>query len=172
MDAQTILGRVRSEGVRSVRFLYCDHANIIRGKAAHAGALADLLGSGIGLTVAMQAFCLTEHLAPTTHLGPVGEIRLVPDLDTFQVLPYQPAEARLLCDMHTLDGQPWELCPRTFLKDMADRAAADGLAVQAAVEYEFYLARADGGGFVPADDSLCFSSDGMDRAGQVIGDIL
>src|ERR671934_238729 len=96
MDAQSILGRVRSEGVRSVRFLYCDHANIIRGKAAHASALADLLDSGIGLTVAMQGFCLTEHLAPTTHLGPIGEIRLVPDLDTFQVLPYQPTTACVL----------------------------------------------------------------------------
>src|SRR5919204_4735987 len=105
MDAQTILGRVRSEGVRSVRFLYCDHGNIIRGKASHTSALADLLDSGIGLTVAMQAFCLTEHLAPTTHLGPVGEIRLVPDARTFTVLPYAPREARLLCDMYTLDGQ-------------------------------------------------------------------
>jgi glutamine synthetase len=171
MDAQTILGRVRSEGVRSVRFLYCDHANIIRGKAAHASGLSDLLDSGIGLTVAMQGFCLTEHLAPTTHLGAVGEIRLLPDLDTFQVLPYQPAEARVLCDMLTLDGERWELCPRAFLKTMAART--DGLRVEAAFEYEFYLAREDGsGGFVPADDSLCFASDGMDRAGEVIGDIL
>ena len=173
MDAQTILGRVRSEGVRSVRFLYCDHANITRGKTAHASALADLLESGIGLTVAMQGFCLTEHLAPATHLGPVGEIRLVPDLTTFQVLPYQPSDARLLCDMHTLNGEPWELCPRTFLKHMAARAAADGLRVEAAFEDEFYLARESvDGGFVPADDSLCFSSDGMDRAGEVIGEIL
>src|ERR671937_2129074 len=116
MDAQTILGRVRSEGVRSVRFLYCDHANVIRGKAAHAAALGDLLDSGIGLTMAMQGFCLTEHLAPTTHLGPVGEIRLVPDPATFAVLPYRPREARLVCDMLTLDGQPWEHCPRAFLK--------------------------------------------------------
>ena len=171
MDAQTILGRVRSEGVRSVRFLYCDHGNIVRGKAAHVSALADLLESGIGLTVAMQGFTLTEHLAPTTHLGPVGEIRLVPDLSTFQVLPYQPAEARVLCDMRTLDGRAWELCPRAFLKDMVRRA--EGLRVEAAFEYEFYLAREDGaGGFVPADDSLCFASDGMDRAGEVIGDIL
>jgi glutamine synthetase len=171
MDAQAIVGRVRSEGVRSVRFVYCDHANIIRGKAAHASALSDLLESGIGLTVAMQGFTLTEHLAPTTHLGPVGEIRLVPDLQTFQVLPYRPAEARVVCDMLTLDGKPWELCPRAFLKEAASKAG--GLRVEAAFEYEFYLARDDGaGGFVPADDSLCFSSDGMDRAADVIDDIL
>lgn len=173
MDAATIVSRVQAEGVRSVRFLYCDHANIIRGKAAHASALADLLDSGIGLTVAMQGFCLTEHLAPTTHLGPVGEIRLVPDPQTFAILPYRPREARLVCDMLTLDGQPWELCPRTFLKDMVASAATEGLRIEAAFEYEFYLAReTPQGTFVPADDSLCFSSDGMDRAAEVIGDIL
>ncbi len=172
-DVQAILSRASSADLRMVRFLYCDHANIIRGKAAHASALEDFLSSGIGLTVAMQGFCLTEHLAPTTHLGPVGEIRLVPALETFSVLPYRPREARVLCDMHTLDGQPWELCPRTFLKGITDRAAQQGLSVQAAFEFEFYLARQlDDGTFAPADDSLCFASDGMDRQADVIGDIL
>jgi glutamine synthetase len=55
---------------------------------------------------------------------------------------------------------------------MAARAAEQGIEVQAAFEYEFYLAREIDGRYVPADDSLCFSSDGMDRAGDVIGEIL
>lgn len=172
MNRDEVLAAVRAGGVRQVRFLYCDNANIVRGKAAHAGALADFLESGIGLTVAMQGFCLTEHLAPGSSLGPVGEVRLVPDLDTFARLPYAPAEARLLCDMHTLDGQPWAICPRTFLKRMAARAADQGITVEAAFEHEFYLAREIDGRYVPADDSLCFSSDGMDRAGAVIGEML
>jgi len=170
---QRVLDRVGIDNVRTVRFLYCDHANVIRGKAAHAAVLADFLESGIGLTVAMQAFTLTEHLAAGTRLGPVGEIRLVPDPRTFAVLPYAPREARLLCDMYTLDGQPWELCPRAFLREMIDRVGRHGLRAEAAFEYEFYLARQiDDGRFVPADDSLCFSSDGMDRQGTVIGAIM
>ena len=173
MNRDDVLARVRGENVRLVRFLYCDNANIVRGKAAHAGALADFLGAGIGLTVAMQGFCLTEHIAPGSALGAVGEVRLVPDPATFAVLPYAPGEARMLCDMRTLDGQPWENCPRSFLKRMAARAAAElGVEVQAAFEYEFYLAREVNGRYEPADDSLCFSSDGMDRAGAVIGEIL
>src|SRR5436305_1623459 len=87
-SSSTMLSKVRGADVRSVRFLYCDHANVIRGKAAHASALEDFLSSGIGLTVAMQAFCLTEHLAASTRLGPVGEIRLMPALESFTVLPY------------------------------------------------------------------------------------
>ena len=59
-----MLGRVRAEGVRSVRFLYCDHGNIIRGKAAHASALGDLLESGIGLIVVYRlgSACLGRNL--------------------------------------------------------------------------------------------------------------
>ena len=167
MNRSEVVEQARAGGARLVRFLYCDNANVVRGKAAHVGALADFVDSGIGLTVAMQGFCLTEHLAPGSALGPVGEVRLAPDLDTFAVLPYAPREARLLCDMATLDGEPWENCPRSFLKRMAERAARAGIAVQAGFEHEFYLARESGGQFVPADDSLCFSSDGMDRAGAV-----
>jgi glutamine synthetase len=170
---QRVLDRVSIDNVRTVRFLYCDHANVVRGKAAHTAALADFLESGIGLTVAMQAFSLTERLAAGTNLGPVGEIRLVPDPRTFAVLPYAPREARLLCDMYTLEGQRWDLCPRSFLRQMIDRAGQHGLRVEAAFEYEFYLARQiDDGRYVPADDSLCFASDGMDRQGTVIGAIL
>jgi glutamine synthetase len=173
MDRNDVLVRVADENIRSVRFLYCDHGNVIRGKAVHASALPDFLESGVGLTVAMQAFALTDHLASGTSLGPVGEIRLVPDRRTFAVLPYASREARLLCDMYTLQGQPWELCPRAFLRQTIDRAAEQGLRIEAAFEYEFYLARQiEDGRFVPADDSLCFSSDGMDRAATVIGAIL
>jgi glutamine synthetase len=167
-----IISRAQQNHLRTVRFLYCDHANVVRGKSAHLSALADSLTGGIGLTVAMQGFCLTEHLAPDTRLGPVGEIRLVPDPRTFAILPYSPREARLLCDMHTLDGEPWGLCPRSFLKDVVRRTTDQGLRVEAAFEYEFYLAHQVDGRFVPADDSLCFASDGMDRQAEVIGDIL
>jgi glutamine synthetase len=167
-----VLAKVRIHGIRAVRFLYCDNANIVRGKAAHAGALSDFIDAGIGLTVAMQGFALTEHIAPTSTLGPVGEIRLVPDPATFAILPYAPGEAQMLCDMRTLDGEPWANCPRSFLTRMARRAGEQGIEVEAAFEYEFYLAREVAGGFEPADDSLCFSTDGMNRAGPVIADIL
>jgi glutamine synthetase len=172
MNRDDVLGRVRAEGVRQVRFLYCDNANIVRGKAAHAGALADAMHGGIGLTVAMQGFTITERIAPGSALGPVGEVRLIPDPDTFAILPYAPAEARMLCDMRTLTGVAWENCPRSFLKRVAADALADGIEVQAAFEYEFYLARPAEHGFTPADDSLCFASDGMDRQGAVIGEIV
>jgi glutamine synthetase len=172
MNRDEVLARARAEGVRLVRFLYCDNGNVIRGKAAHISNLGACMESGIGLTVAMQGFTLTEHIAPGSALGAVGEIRLVPDPDTFTLLAESDGEARMLCDMQALDGTPWENCPRAFCARMAGRAAAEGLTVRAAFEYEFYLAREADGGFIPADDSLCFSSDGMNRHADVIAEIM
>lgn len=172
MNRDVVLARARAENLRLVRFLYCDNGNIIRGKAAHLSNLADCLDAGIGLTVAMQGFALTEHIAPGSALGAVGEIRLVPDPETFAPLPFAPGQAHMLCDMQTLDGQPWENCPRAFLKRMAARAAEQGITVRAAFEYEFYLAREVDGRMVPADDSLCFSTDGMNRQQAVVLEII
>jgi len=44
------------------------------------------------------------QLVPGASFSPVGEIRLVPDPESFAVLPYAPHAARLLCGMRTLGG--------------------------------------------------------------------
>lgn len=168
MTPEDVIDRVAADGVALTRFLYCDNANIVRGKAAVAAALPDFITSGIGLTVAMQAFTLTERIADASPLGPVGEVRLAPDPDTYVPLPYAPRQAAMLCDMLTLDGQPWQLCPRSLLKRTLARVAAAGFEAQAGFEHEFYLARPHEGGFLPLDDSLCFSDDGMNSAAPVI----
>src|SRR5260370_2022916 len=114
MDINELVTRAQPADIRSVRFLYCDHANIVRGKSAHIAALADCLESGIGLTAAMQAFTLTERLAGGTRRGPVGAIRLVPDPRKFTILPYAPREARRLCDHHPPARPPPPLSPHPF----------------------------------------------------------
>jgi glutamine synthetase len=173
MDRQTILLQARQAGVKLVRFLYCGNDGVIRGKAAAIEALEGALEAGIGLTVAMQSFTMLDRLVPEGTFGPVGEIRLVPDLDTFMPLPYAPKSARMLVDMLQLDRSPWPLCPRSFLKRMVAEAAAHGLRVVAAFENEFYLARIDNEGrFMPFDRSNCFSAIGMDSANPIITDIV
>lgn len=167
-----ILARCKAGNVELVRFLYCGNDSVIRGKACHTRFLNSYLRSGIGLTVAMQSFNMLDQLAPDGGFGPVGEIRLMPDLETFALLPYVPRSARLLCDMHTVDGAPWGACPRSFLKRMIERARQAGLALQATFENEFTLARRDGERYVPIDRSPCFSTIGMDSAAPVMIDII
>ena len=171
-STRDVLSRCRSGRVQLVRFLYCGNDGVIRGKACHARFLESYLRSGIGLTVAMQSFNVLDQLAPDGSFGPVGEIRLVPDVSTFAGLPYSPRSARLYCDMVTLDGEPWGACPRSFLRRMIDRARAQGLELKAAFENEFTLARREGDTVVPLDRSPCFSTIGMDMAAPVMTEVI
>src|SRR5438552_14387040 len=172
MNTQDVLHQAKEENLRLVRFLYCDNGGIIRGKATHASKLATRIHEGIGQTLAMQAFTGVETLATVEEMGPVGEFRLIPDPETFVVLPYVPNSGSMMCDMIRLDGVPWEACPRTFLKRMVARLAEQGMRAETAVEHEFYLARQEMGKYVPADHSLCYSSIGLDDEAEVVDAIL
>lgn len=67
---------------------------------------------------------------------------LVPDLDTFQVFPWDTDHGkvgRLICDIATPDGNPFAGCPRTALKDVVARAQKMGYRMMAGPEAEFFL---------------------------------
>ena len=172
VDRARLVEQARSAQVRLVRFLYCDTDGITRGKAAGTAHFAERLEGGIGLTVAMQAFTMLDHLAPVPGMGPVGEIRLVADPTTFVVAPYAAHTAVVLVDMMTTTGEPYDADGRHFLRRMVERAAAHDLAVVAAFEPEWSLARWDEGHLVPFDRSLCFDSRGMDAAAEVIDEVI
>ena len=172
MGKQEVLQRAQEAQLRLVRFLYCDNGGIIRGKATHAAKLASRMEEGIGQTLAMQAFTGVETLASVAGMSPVGEFRLVPDPDSFVVLPYAPHTGSMFCDMNLVDGQAWEACPRTFLKRMSAELAKDGMRAEAAVEHEFYLAREQHGSYNPADYSQCYSSIGLAEQAEVIDALL
>jgi glutamine synthetase len=172
MNAQDVVQQVRNADLRLVRFLYCDNGGIIRGKATHASKIATRITEGIGQTLAMQAFTSVESLAPVEGMGPIGEFRLIPDPQTFVTLPYVPNTGSMMCDMILTDGRPWDACPRTFLKRMIAQYATLGMRAEAAVEHEFYFAREEDGSYLPADNSLCYSSRGLDDQAEVVDEIL
>ncbi len=172
MTPEEIVNEANELGLQLVRFLYCDNGGIIRGKSTHVGQLARRMASGIGLVKGMQSFTSLDSLAPDATYGPVGEIRLVPDPDTFVVLPYAPRSGQMIANMVELDHQPWALDPRHFLQRMVAKAAASGFAFDAAFENEFYLAYREGDGYAPVDRSLCFSAIGMESTEPVIQDII
>src|SRR6185503_6173730 len=171
--ADRVTEAARKAGVRLVRFLYTDNGGVTRGKATHIEGLHNRIQDGIGLTVAMQAMNMLDQLAAVEGMGPVGEIRLVPDPETFTVLPYAPHSAAMTVDMCKHDGSPWEACPRSFLKRQIAACVAAGFTVRAAFECEFTLATRNADGtYVPLDESLCFSSTGMTMAAQVMDAII
>jgi glutamine synthetase len=158
---EEVVQRVDKADLRLVRFLWCGNDGTIRAKASSRHGLETRLRAGIGLTVAMQAMNSLDQLQPVEGMGPVGEVRLVPDLETFRVLPYAPASGAVLVDHLGLDGEPAPVCQRSFLKRQAARLAERGAVLEAAFENEFTLALPADRDYRPVDESLCFSTIGM-----------
>ena len=172
MERREVVRKAKDANVHLVSFFWCDNGGIIRGKSTHISGLETRLSSGIGVTTAMQAMGDMDQLQVVDGMGPAGEFRLIPDLDTFTILPYAPKRALMLSDLIATTGQPWEACPRDFLKRMLAKAETMGMTFQVALEPEWYLARQEGDGFVPCDESLDNSTVGMTFAQNVVDDVI
>jgi glutamine synthetase len=70
-----------------------------------------------------------------------SDMYLVPDLDTFFSIPWEKelSTARVICDVHTPDGQEFAGDPRYALKRQLKRAADLGFDYSAGPELEFFL---------------------------------
>ncbi len=173
MTIEQVVQEAESLGLQQIQFLYVDNGGTIRGKVSSLRKLKSHMTGGIGLTPAMQAMNMMDELQPVPGIGPVGEVRLVPDPESFRVLPYLPRTASMMCDMLALDHGPWALCPRSFLKRQVERAERLGFRIMSTYEDEFTLARrTEDGHWEPLDDTLCFSSIGMAAGHPVIADIM
>ena len=158
MRAHEVVKQADEAGLRLVRFIWCGNDGTVRAKSSARNGLEGRIASGIGLTVAMQAMNGLDQLQPVEGMGPVGEVRLLPDPDTFRVLPYAPHTGAMLVDHVTLDGTPAPVCQRSFLKRMEERLGERNLRLEVAFENEFSLATRVDGQFVPIDSGLCFST--------------
>lgn len=167
-----IVMEAQRQSVNLVRFIYADLCSIIRGKSTRAVHLKERLESGIGLVKGTLAMNMLDQLQTDTGFGASGEIRLIPDPDTWTVLPYAERQAAVICDLMELDHTPWELCPRAVLRRQIQKANDMGVSFQAAFEPEFMLGTTVDGVFQPIDRSLCFSTEGMNRASRFINSFI
>jgi glutamine synthetase len=171
VQAAEVVKRADEAGLRLVRFLWCGNDGTVRAKASSVHGLGGRIESGIGLTVALQAMNALDQLQPVAGMGPVGEIRLVPDPNTFRVLPYAPHVGAMLVDHVQLNGEPAPVCQRTFLKRMEQRLEERSTRLEVAFENEFSLAKLVDGAYVPIDSGLCFSTISATAAQDYLDDL-
>lgn len=117
-----------------------DLAGQVRGKGFPAAELEARRRKGVGWTPTNSLITAFGPIAPSPW-GPFGDLVLLPDVHTHVRVDYGDdlaAENFMLGDLCHLDGTPWSVCPRSFLKRTLDRLAeAHGLSLLAAFEHEF-----------------------------------
>ena len=172
MKKNEILKLSEENNLRLIRFLYCDLAGVIRGKTVHASQLPAKITEGVGLTRAQHAVNLFEEFVHVDGMEPVGEVRIVPDTDTFTILPWLDRTAAMHSDLTEQDGSPWGGCTRSVLKRALATLESKGIEMMSAFESEFYLATESENGPVPWMNGPCYSSSGMDRASEVMNEMV
>lgn len=137
-----------------------DLSGHFRGKSFPAADLASRLARGVGLAptnIFLSAFGPIQM----TVFGTQGEVLLIPDPATKVFVPFEGSatEYFYIGDIKTLDGAPWEFCPRQILRAALARLKAQtGLTLLSTFEQEFTYS---GAGAQPQPYEL----DGLRRQG-------
>ena len=101
-----------------------------------------------------------------------SDVLAIPDANTFEVLPWgdtKTPEARVFCDIHNLDGTPFEGDPRQVLKRNLAAARALGLTFFVApdVEYFYFAPPQRGQAPEPLDEAGFFDLTTSDISGSM-----
>jgi glutamine synthetase len=128
-----ILAIAKKEDVHFLRLQFTDIDGIIKNVEVPASQFDKALDGQIMFDgSSIQGFTRIEE----------SDMLLVPDLDTFQVFPWETDHGkvgRLICDIATPDGSPFAGCPRTALKNVVADAKKMGFRMMAGPEAEFFL---------------------------------
>jgi glutamine synthetase len=151
--ARGLVAGLAARDVRAVALTWVDNAGITRVKTVPVARLPEAAAWGVGMSPVFDVFCVDDSITTSAYVGgPVGDLRLHPDLDRLTVLAAQRGWAWAPVDRWTQDGEPYPGCQRMFARRMVERAAAAGVALRMAVEVEWYVGAARGPGGGPDGD--------------------
>jgi glutamine synthetase len=130
--AEEVLARAEAAGVRYVDLQFTDVMGAVKTVTIPVDQLPDTIEHGTWFDgSSVESFARTAE----------SDMYLVPDLETFRVLPWMgtPASARLICWAHTPEGEAYPGDPRGALLRAVDRARALGYDYRCGPEVEFFV---------------------------------
>jgi len=167
-DKQEVLERVKADNVRFVSLQFTDIVGTIKNVAIPAGRLGEVLEKGVWFDgSSVEGFARIYE----------SDMVLMPDVNTYRLLPWEPQArkvARIICDVHRPNGDPFEGDPRYILKRAIRAAEERGYNYNVGPELEFFLFKMNSEPKirpVPHDVGGYFDFSPRDLASQVRGDI-
>ena len=136
-----VLRFVEENGVKFVRLVFCD----IFGAQKNIAIMPSQLRRAFGQGISFDASAVRGFLDVTE-----SDLFLVPDPGTLSVLPWRPAQGRVVrffCGIRYPDGRPFEGDGRGLLAEAAARAGREGFTCKFGPECEFYLFTTDEEGY-------------------------
>lgn len=165
--AAAIAADLPVKDIVAVALTWVDTSGISRTKAVPPTGLRDAATWGVGMSPVFDAFLLDDSIVAGRYAGgPVGDLRLHPDLDRLVPLAGMPGWAWAPAERFTQDGTEHPIDARGVLRREVARLAAQGWSVRAAFEVEWAVSRGDGEDFVPACRGPAY---GMTRITELSG---
>ncbi len=134
---EDIIGMVEENGVRFIRLQFTDIL----------GSLKSVTITPSQIKRALDNECMFDGSSIEGFVRiEESDMYLYPDLDTFNIFPWNTQSgriARLICDIYTPDGKPFEGDPRYVLKKQIKHAASLGYTFNVGPECEFFLFNTD-----------------------------
>lgn len=150
-EGRRTAAELASRCVAGVAVTWVDTSGITRVKAVPVDRLEHAAAWGIGASPVFDTFLLDDSLVSGRFAGgPVGDLRLHPDLGRVTVLAAQPGWAWAPADRFGQDGVVHPQDSRSLARREMDRLAARGLSVRAAFEVEWCVSVGTGDEFVAA----------------------
>jgi glutamine synthetase len=166
------LQRQLADEVSGVATTFIDNSGAARVKAVPLAGLARAARSGLGFSPVIDAFDSQGGINADSPLDkPDGDLRMVPDLDHFAVLPAPEGWAWAPGDRFHQDGTVYAGCQRSFARAQVAAGLSRGVSALMAFEVE-WMAGADQDEFTPAVGGTGYSMsrllDGADYARDVL----
>lgn len=151
-------------GVRYFMISYTDVFGAQRAKLVPRQAIADMQANGAGFA----GFATWLDLSPAHP-----DLFAIPDGSSVIQLPWKQDVAWVAADCR-MDDTPLLQAPRVVLRNLVDRAAAEGLRIKTGVEAEFFLVTPDGSVISDPYDTAekpCYDQQALLRRYDVIAEI-
>lgn len=149
--AGQIAQRVRADGLKLVRLAWPDIHGVCRAKTVTVPAFLAALENGYNINVATAMLdpAGARVFSSFTQGGGLGlaemtgspNLTIVPDPETFRVLPTEPDVGWVLCDEYFPTGVPFHFSPRQMLRRKLRQMAERDLRSVVGLEVEWYLVK-------------------------------
>jgi glutamine synthetase len=170
--AESLVPDLANHGVVAVATSFVDNAGVSRVKSVPLDRLPALAAWGVGFSTAFDYFRFDDWVAaPSDGTGPVGDQRILPDLERLVVLAAQPGWAWAPGDRFAQTGEPYPLDSRLLLGRLVDDLAARQISVLSAIEIEWVVSTG-GDEYVPGAQGPAYGLARLTNASDYCRDVL
>src|ERR671915_150759 len=160
-DRQQVLKRIQDEGVEFLLLWFTDLEGHLKSFAVTPAEIEEALNDGMGFDgSSITGFNAIEE----------SDMVAIPDPATFQLMPWREGEtkvARMICDVVTPDGEPYDGDPRYVLRRALERMKSMGFdTFNVGPELEYFLFK-NSEGTETLDEGGYFAMTTMDAASEL-----